>query len=46
MDLPTDLDALSRGQLRALAAQLIVQVTEQDREAGEKCSIGKRVLTR
>ncbi|MGF6923395.1 transposase [Paraburkholderia sp. 40] len=36
MDLPTDLDALSPEQLRALAAQLIVQVTEQDREAGEK----------
>lgn len=36
MDLPTDLDALSPEQLRALAAKLIVQVTEQDREAGEK----------
>jgi transposase len=36
MNLPTDLDALSPEQLRALAAQLIVQVTEQEREAGEK----------
>jgi transposase len=36
MDLPTDLDALSPEQLRALAAKLIVQITGQDREAGEK----------
>ncbi|KVK85506.1 IS66 family transposase [Burkholderia sp. MSMB1498] len=36
MDLPTDLDALSPEQLRALAAHLIVQVTEQEREAGER----------
>jgi transposase len=36
MDLPTDLDALSPEQLRALAAKLIVRVTGQDREAGEK----------
>lgn len=36
MDLPTDLDALSPELLRALAAHLIVQVTEQEREAGER----------
>jgi transposase len=36
MDLPTDLDALSPEQLRMLAAQLIAQVNEQEREAGEK----------
>ncbi|TCW78862.1 IS66 family transposase [Burkholderia sp. SRS-46] len=36
MDLPTDLDSLSPEQLRALAAQLIVQVTEKEREACEK----------
>jgi hypothetical protein len=34
MDLPTDFDALSPEQLCALAAQLIVQVTGQEREAG------------
>lgn len=36
MGLLTDLDALSPEQLRALAAKPIVQVNEQDREAGEK----------
>lgn len=36
MDLPTDLDTLSPEQLRALAAQLIVQVTENERDANEK----------
>ncbi|MGN4155882.1 IS66 family transposase zinc-finger binding domain-containing protein, partial [Burkholderia gladioli] len=36
MDLPTDLDSLSPEQLRALAVQLIVRVTEKEREAGEQ----------
>ncbi|WP_423392062.1 IS66 family transposase [Burkholderia sp. LMG 21824] len=36
MDLPPDLDALSPEQLRALAAALIVEVREKDREVDEK----------
>jgi len=36
MDLPSDLDALSPEQLRALAAALIVEVREKDREVDEK----------
>ena len=36
MNLPADLNALSPEQLRALAAQLIAQVQERDREIEEK----------
>ncbi|TCK35280.1 transposase [Paraburkholderia sp. BL8N3] len=36
MDLPADLNALSPEQLRALAAQLIAQVEDRDREIDEK----------
>lgn len=36
MNLPADLNALSPEQLRTLAAQLIAQVQEKEREAGEK----------
>ncbi len=36
MNLPSDLDALSPEQLRTLAAGLIVEVREKEREVGEK----------
>jgi transposase len=36
MDLPVDLATLSPDQLRALAAQLVVQLAEREREVGEK----------
>lgn len=36
MNLPTDLNTLSTEQLRALAAQLIAQVEERDREIAQK----------
>ncbi|MEM5291888.1 IS66 family transposase, partial [Paraburkholderia sabiae] len=36
MDLPVDLTTLSPDQLRALAAQLAVQLADREREVGEK----------